>query len=92
MAAQARWLPRIWKSLVRFPDRTEAAPIYMYCVRRKAQGVLLCEGWGIMVSQLHLPSLPLFSVAGCGRLQLGAAHWPTLVTLLQIVDNWPHKF
>ena len=26
-------------------------------------------------------------VAGCGRLQLGAAHWATLVALLQAVDN-----
>ena len=26
-------------------------------------------------SELNLPSLTLFSVAGCGRLQLGVPHW-----------------
>ena len=51
------------------------------------QGVLPCEGWGVTASQLDLPSLTPLSVAGCGRLQLGAAHWATSVTLLQVVDN-----
>ena len=30
-------------------------------------------------SQLDLPSLTPLSVAGCGRLQLGAPHWATSV-------------
>ena len=30
-------------------------------------------------SQLDLPSLTPFSVAGCGRLQLGVPYWATLV-------------
>ena len=52
-----------------------------------SSGVLLCEGWGLTASQLYLPSpTPLF-IAGCGRLQLGAAHWATSVALLQLVDN-----
>ena len=34
-----------------------------------------------------LPSQTPLSVAGRGRLQLGAAHWATSVTLLQAVDN-----
>ena len=52
-----------------------------------AQGALPCEGRGVTASQLDLPSLTPLSVAGCGRLQLEAAHWVTWVTLLQVVDN-----
>ena len=52
-----------------------------------AQGVLPCEGLGVTASQLYLPSLTPLSVAGCGRLQPGAAHWATSVALLQVVDN-----
>ena len=29
----------------------------------------------------------LLSVAGCGRLLLGTAHWATSIALLQVVDN-----
>ena len=36
---------------------------------------------------LDLPSLTTLLVAGCGGLQLGAAHWATSVALLQVVDN-----
>ena len=56
-----------------------------------AQGVLLCEGWGVTASQLNLSSLTPLCVDGCGQLELGAAHWATSVTLLQVVDNRPHK-
>ena len=52
-----------------------------------AQGVLPCEGWGVTASQMDLPSLTPFSVAGCDRLQLEAAHWATSVALLQVVYN-----
>ena len=52
-----------------------------------AQGVLPCEERGVTASQLDLPSLTPLSVAGCGRLQLEAAHWATWVKLLQVVDN-----
>ena len=65
--------------------------IYVLCAGG-AQGVLSCEGWGATASQLDLPSLTLLSVAGCGRLQLEAAHRAIWVTLLQVVHNWPHKF
>ena len=41
---------------------------------------------GVTASQLNLPSLTSLSVAGCGRLQLGAVHWATLA-LLQVVDS-----
>ena len=37
--------------------------------------------------ELDLPSLTPLSVAGCGQLQLEAAHWATWVTLLEVVDN-----
>ena len=51
------------------------------------KGILPCEGWGLLGSELDLPSLPLLSVAGSGRLQLEAADWATSVALLQVVDN-----
>ena len=72
------------------PGLTER-DLYVLCTSG-AQRVLSCEGRGVSVSQLDLPSLTPLSVAGCGRLQLEAAHWATWVTLLQIVDNLPHKF
>ena len=37
------------------------------------QGVLSYEGRGVTASQLVPPSLTPLSVAGCGRLKLGAA-------------------
>ena len=39
-----------------------------------------CEECRVTTSQLELPSLTPLSVAGCGRLQLGAANW---------LLNWP---
>ena len=42
---------------------------------------------GITASQLDLQSLTPLSVAGCGRLKLGAADWSTPVALPQVVDN-----
>ena len=45
-----------------------------------------CRGWGVTAGQLDLPPLTPLSVAGCGRLQLRAAHWATSVALLQAVD------
>ena len=56
----------------RFP--AEAAPIYT--VHEGAQEVLLMKVGGAN-SQLDLPSLTPFFVAGCGRLQLGVSHWIT---------------
>ena len=67
------------------PGLTER-DLYVLCTRG-AQGVLPCAGRGVTASQLDLPPLPPLSVAGCGRLQLEAAHWATWVTLLQVVDN-----
>ena len=49
-------------------------------------GTTLCRV-EVMASQLDLPSLKPLSVAGCGRMQLGAPHWATFVALLQVVDN-----
>ena len=54
------------------PGLTER-DLYVLCTRG-AQGVLPCEGRGVTASQLDLPSLTPLSVAGCGRLQLEAAH------------------
>ena len=45
----------------------------------------------VTASQLNLPSLTPLTVAGCGRLHLGVAHWATSVALLQVVDNLPQK-
>ena len=42
---------------------------------------------GVTASQLDLPSLMSLSVAGYGRLQLGAADLATLAELLQVGDN-----
>ena len=42
---------------------------------------------GGTTSQLDLPSVTPLSIAGCGRLQLGAANWATSVVLLQVVVN-----
>ena len=47
--------------------------------------------WQLMASQLDLPYLTPLYVAACGRLQLGVAHGATSVSLLQVVDNLPHK-
>ena len=45
-------------------------------------------GVWVTASQLDLPSLTPLYVAGCGRVQLGVAQWPTLVALRQVVDNY----
>ena len=60
--------------------------LYVLCASG-AQGVLRCEGRGVTPSQLDQPSLTPLSVAGCGRLQLEAAHWATWVRLLQVFYN-----
>ena len=87
MAAQARWLPRMRKSHVRVPGLTEAVSIYMYCALVALKGYCPVNGGGVTASQLDLPCLTPSSVAGCGRLQLGAAYWATWTALLQVVDN-----
>ena len=68
------------------PSLVKAAHLYVLCTSG-AQGVQLCEGWGVTDSQLDLPSLTPLSVADCARLQLGAALWATSVALLEAVDN-----
>ena len=54
-------------------------------------GTAMCRAGGN--SQiLVLPSLTPLSIAICGRLQLGAPHWATLVALLSEVDKLtPHS-
>ena len=74
------------KSQVRVPGDTCREWRSVLCASG-AQVVLPCEERGVTASQLDLPSLTPLSVAGCGRLQLEAAHWATWVTLLQVVDN-----
>ena len=54
---------------------------------RGVQGVLPCVWLGATANQLYLPSLSPLSVAGYGRLQLGASHWAIAAALLQVVDN-----
>ena len=57
------------------------------CALVALSGYCPVKGGGSTVSELDLPSLTPLSLAGCGRLQLEAAHWATWVTLLQVVDN-----
>ena len=81
----ARW------SRVRVPVAAASLMIYVRHLHRAirgAQGVLPCVGWYVTASQLDLPSVTPLSVADCGRLQLGAPHWATSVTSLQVLDNW----
>ena len=52
---------------------------------------IFCANGAQRVLTRDLPSLTPFTVAGCGRLQLRVLHWAISVSLLQIVDNWPHK-
>ena len=66
----------------RFPAETAS----IYTVREALRGYCHVSG-GVAVSQSDLPSLTPLSVAGCGQLQLGVAHWATSVSLLQVVDN-----
>ena len=49
---------------------------FVLCTRRL--GVLPIRVGGA-TSQLYLPSMTTFSVAGCGRLQLGVPYWATSV-------------
>ena len=58
----------------------------LYCAS-DVQVVLPCRRFVQTASQLDLPSLTPFSVARCGRLQLGVPHWATSVALLQVVDH-----
>ena len=51
------------------------------------KGYCPVKGGGVTASQLDLLSLTPLSIAGCGRQQLGAAHFATPVALLQVVDN-----
>ena len=89
MAAQARWLPHKRKVVRLIPGQIRGCTDFYVLCESGAQRVLPCKGWG--ASQLDQPSLTSLSVHGCGRKQLGTAHWATSVTLLQVVDNWPHK-
>ena len=57
----------------------------LYCARG-AHWVLTMRV-RLTVSRYDLSSLMPWSIAGCGRLQLGVAHWATSVALLQVVDK-----
>ena len=56
--------------------------------------LFLCPRWRnksdlfiyLNATQFNLPFLTPFSVAGCGRLQLGVTPWATSVALLKVVD------
>ena len=56
----------------------------VYCALG-TQGALPMRVGGA-TSQMDQPSLTPLSVAGCGRLRQGVAHWATSVALLQVVD------
>ena len=59
---------------------------YLHC-KSNVQVILPHRGCRATASQLDLSSLTPLSVAGCGRLHLGVAHWDTSVALPQVVDN-----
>ena len=79
-------MPSFRKSRVRVP--LDAASLVLGCphfhyTSGAAGDTALCSV-GVTEYQLELESLTILSVAGCGRLQLGAAHWPTSAALLQV--------
>ena len=84
MAAQAvRWpgIPKVAQSAVR---RSLSAANLVICSPHCTVQYVELRGYypvlgGGATSQLDLPSLTPLSVAGCGRLQLGAPHWATSV-------------
>ena len=82
MAAQAvSWpgVPKVAHSHLSQCSKSCDLQPALNCAIRGAQGVLPCVGWGGATSQLDLRSLTPLSVAGCGRLQLGAPHWASSV-------------
>ena len=60
---------------VRIPAVAELHP-FVLCARRSGS---TADESGGATSQLDLPSLTSWSVAGCGRLQLGVPHLATTV-------------
>ena len=75
-----------WPSVPKVPESNPLITLLICIARFRVQVVLrgcspVC---GVTASQLYLPSLTPLSIAGCGRLQLGAAHWATSVALLQV--------
>ena len=52
---------------------------------KKYQIVIIVTGRGVTASQLNIPSLTLFSVAGWGRVQLVVVYWANSVALLKVV-------
>ena len=82
VAARAvRWLgnPKVARSRLTQCSKSCDLQRALHCAIRGAQwGTTLCRVGGA-TSQLDLPSLTPLSIAGCGRLQLGAPHWATSV-------------
>ena len=80
MAAQAvRWpgVPKVARShLSQCSKSCDLQPALNCAICGARGGTAVCRVWGA-TSQLDLPSLTPLSVAGCGRLQLGAPHWAT---------------
>ena len=54
------------------------------------RGTALCRVGGA-TSELDLPLLTPLSVAGCGRLQLGAPHWATSVNYCRLIIEPTHS-
>ena len=46
---------------------------------------------GVLASQLDLPFPTPLSVAGCGRLKPGAAHWATSTGMLLAIEDFDFK-
>ena len=76
-----RWpgIPKVARS--RFTECSKSCDLQpaLHLAIRGAQGGTDMYIVGSATSQFDLPSLTPLSIAGCGRLQLGAPHWATSV-------------
>ena len=86
MAPEVRWL-----SVQRVPGSRSANCTgdlwHSFAPYEWRSGVTTLLRVGVTASQLDLQSLTPLSVTGYGRLQLGAVHFATSVTLVQVVNN-----
>ena len=89
MAAQAvRWagISKVACSrLTRCSKSCDLQTAFASCNTGSSVSTALCRVG--VTAKLYLQSLTALPVVGCGRLQLGAPQWATLVALLQVVDN-----
>ena len=66
-------------------------PAFTPCNTWSSGGTGDTVGWRVKASQLDLTSLTPLSVAGCGRLQLGAPIPHSVVVGSPLEGSWPYK-